>query len=526
MKRWPDFALELLCLNTDWLWETNERGELASWRGSQRITELEPELPAGAFLHWRNYLRHDYSLRDNQAKLLRALRAGEPFRCLKVACWLPHLPSMRGWLRMTGVPVHNAEGRIIGYRGVAQNVTGAMMAEHKLQRLDDNNKNLRMAIEHSSTPVFIARQDLPGCPIIYVNPAMHKTTGYSEAEMMGRNPLFMGNKDPDDKALSHLQQSLMLKAQDKQQIQLNHKDGGKFWAEVTLLPGWHEEGKAILIGFVRDVSIEVAQKLADEQRSRLEALGRLAGGMAHEINNLLQPAALNVEILGDGNNDKRAMTELLRDIQESLEQISYIVRNTLQFARVSSDSKHVETAEFLPMVCERIAYLKALLPATVQLDMSGVEGVNGLAAVNPTELTQVLTNLCTNAAHAMSGKGTIHISLASRELDGVRASRNHLPQGRYYALTVRDNGIGMNEKTLKHLFEPFFTTKKVGEGTGLGLSVVYGLVTGWGGAITVKSKVGKGTEFTVFVPEALPGVAGAICLTGEKNGKRKTRTLS
>ena len=120
MKRWPDFALELLCLNTDWLWETNERGELVSWRGSQRAAESgsEPELPAGAFLHWRNYLRHDYSLRDNQAKLLRALRAGEPFRCLRVACWLPHLPSMRGWLRMTGVPVHNAEGRIIGYEVV------------------------------------------------------------------------------------------------------------------------------------------------------------------------------------------------------------------------------------------------------------------------------------------------------------------------------------------------------------------------------------------------------------------------
>jgi signal transduction histidine kinase len=263
--------------------------------------------------------------------------------------------------------------------------------------------------------------------------------------------------------------------------------------------GADDEG---FVGLVADVLAGIIQRHAKERQvehlQRLESMGSLAGGIAHEINNLLQPIVFLSEMVMESLPEDSPNRDHLRKIMKSSDRIGELVRRILTFSR--SEKRPGATARLLPAVEEAVGMLRAALPSTIAVE-ARLAPFADRVTVSPTDVHTVLINLGVNARDAMSeDKGTLWIELAEAGADEV-AARIDLEAGRRHArLSVRDDGCGMDEATAARIFDPFFTTKEVGRGTGLGLSVVHGIVTRHGGAIDVRSAPGRGTAFTILLP--------------------------
>jgi PAS domain S-box-containing protein len=274
---------------------------------------------------------------------------------------------------------------------------------------------------------------------------------------------------------------------------------------------------------------ELAERKRAERESRdmerqlrraqkMEAMGTLAGGIAHDFNNILGAILGYTELalfeVPEDSSARKKMSQVMRAGHRARD----LVRQILLFSRESREDR--ELIVMGPVVKEAIKLLRATLPATIAVERRA-EGELGPVLGNPTEIHQIVMNLCTNAGHAMEETGgTLQISLAGVELDGEAAPP--LPAGRYVRLAVRDDGPGMSPETLERIFDPYFTTKNPAKGTGLGLSIVHRIVETMGGAIQVRSDPGAGAEFTAFFPEARAegASAPAVAHFSPGNGQR------
>jgi signal transduction histidine kinase len=303
---------------------------------------------------------------------------------------------------------------------------------------------------------------------------------------------YAGGEDTDSLLAARLAQHQATTSVDHHFDQ--HLSNGR-WIE------FHERrtGDGGIVGLRIDVTEARRQEAAEREREKLASLGQLAGGVAHEINNLLQPALTFPDLIRDRlppeDLESREDLELVLD---SVRKAREIVRNILLFSRKQEPT--LETADLAVETDNALKFIRGLLPPGISLRPNiGLAGV--MAAVNKTQLTQVLTNLVVNAAHATGGRGTIEVSLGQARPSTDQAGALGIEAGAVYlTLAVADNGTGMDGSTLSHIFEPFFTTKPLGEGTGLGLSVVFGILRSWKGAIAVDSTVGSGTVFTLYIP--------------------------
>jgi signal transduction histidine kinase len=241
------------------------------------------------------------------------------------------------------------------------------------------------------------------------------------------------------------------------------------------------------------------------ERDKLTALGQLAGGVAHEINNLLQPALVFPEMVREGlTADQSELCEFLDIITDSTRKARDVVKNVLLFARKDKgdgqEGTPLEPANLADEIGKAVKFLRSLLPPAISLKEE-IRSTGRRASINKTELTQILTNLVVNASHASGGEGSIEIATGETRLSPGRAEELGLaPENDYLTVSVTDHGSGMDAATQVRIFEPFFTTKPVGLGTGLGLSVVLGILRSWHGAIVVESQLGTGTTFTLYIP--------------------------
>jgi len=265
-------------------------------------------------------------------------------------------------------------------------------------------------------------------------------------------------------------------------------------------------GKPVrFVGSAMDVTTQKQSQIDKEhletqlrQSQKLEAIGTLAGGIAHDFNNILGAILGYGELAHQHSAKGSDVRRYLDNVMHAAGRAKALVERILGFSRSGLGERapvHVQS-----VVEETLELLEASLPAGIRLE-SSLEASNAAVIGDATQLHQVAMNLCTNALHSMEHGGVLSVSLECVELrERQSLSRGSLPAGSYVRLTVADTGTGIPPAVFERIFDPFFTTKRVGEGTGLGLPLVHGIVTDLGGAIDVVTKTGEGTRFEVWLP--------------------------
>ena len=290
-------------------------------------------------------------------------------------------------------------------------------------------------------------------------------------------------------------------------------ENGVIHLEVTASPMKDADGNIIAgIESVRDITAQKKLEKQLRQAQKMEAMGTLAGGIAHDFNNMLAPILGYSELALTRLSPSDPLAADLQQIAKAAERAKDLVQQILAFSRRAPQEKK----PFQPhlVVKEALKLLRASLPSTIEI-REEISADGGAILADPTQIHQIIMNLCTNAYHAMRETGgVLGVSLANVTIaDANRAPGSELAPGNYMLLEVSDTGCGMDQKTLSHIFEPYFTTKTKGEGTGLGLSVVHGIVESYQGHISVYSEPGKGTSFHVYLPRLAetPSFAAAVC---------------
>jgi PAS domain S-box-containing protein len=234
------------------------------------------------------------------------------------------------------------------------------------------------------------------------------------------------------------------------------------------------------------------------QAQKMEAIGTLSGGIAHDFNNILSVILGNAELSLDETVSNDMRTACLNEITQAGLRARDMVRQILNFSRKSELAK--EPVDISQLVMESLRLIRASLPSAITIHQA-IPFIPAVVMANPTQINQVLLNLCINAAHAMNDEGTLSITLAPVLLEKETESRgDYLPSGHYVKLSIGDTGCGIPQEISEKIFDPYFTTKEVGKGTGMGLSVVYGIVKEHQGGISFESETGKGSVFHVLLP--------------------------
>jgi PAS domain S-box-containing protein len=386
------------------------------------------------------------------------------------------------------------------------------------RQLRDSSERYRNIVDTAAEGIWMV--DATG-RTSFVNPKMQRLLGRSQADLLGsRWTDFMddaGRRALEPAPAAGLADPFADQRADHLDVRFLRQDGSDLWASLSTSPILDEAGRhAGTLAMVTDIT---DRHLAEARRAQLEAqlrqsqkmeaIGTLAGGVAHDFNNILAAILGNLDLvlqelqqspMGD------AAAARLAQIRSAAERGRSLVQQIVAFSRQQPQERSAQALQ--PLLEEAARLLRATLPALVELELQ-VGGPPLLVQANATQLQQVLMNLCTNAWHAMGGRaGRIVITLQTAQLDAAAGERvGGLAAGNYAHLRVSDDGSGMDEATRLRIFEPFYTTKPVGQGTGLGLAVVHGIVKSHGGAITVDSAPGRGSSFDMFFPLARPAAA-------------------
>ncbi len=300
------------------------------------------------------------------------------------------------------------------------------------------------------------------------------------------------------------------------EFELQHKTLKKV-LRMACVPVTYQDKVASYVMTIKDVTLQKELETQLIQAQKMEAIATLAGGIAHDFNNILGAIMGNADLVlyqlpktpgqpegiaGVGPKPRITLAKIaehLQSIKMAGERAKDLVSQILAFSRRSESM--LQAIDITPIVKEVIKLLRASLPATIEIH--GNVGAN-LCYVNadPTQIHQILMNLSTNAAQAMEGHGgSLEISLLETVIDSDSSKQYHdLVPGKYLVLTVKDTGSGMTESVQAKIFDPFFSTRDVGQGSGMGLSVIHGIVAAHNGVIDVQSEVGKGSVFKVFLP--------------------------
>lgn len=299
------------------------------------------------------------------------------------------------------------------------------------------------------------------------------------------------------------------------EVEFKGKSSKKVWIKMSTRVTADRDGKKVYEGLMEDIThrkqMEEEQKRLEDhlqQAYKMEAIGTLAGGIAHDFNNILTPIIVHSELALMDIEKKNPIRFNLQEVMKAGLRAKELVKQILAFSRQSEQQP--VPLKITPIIKETIKLLRASLPTTIEIRLNLIEEEDTIIA-DPTQIHQVLMNLCTNASHAMQEKGgVLDIELSDLYLDSKTCSSfEDLGQGSYLRLTVKDTGHGIDPELIGRIFDPYFTTKESGKGTGMGLSVVHGIVKSNNGDITVDSEPGKGTIFQVLFPkfdESIPSI--------------------
>ncbi|MFZ2445239.1 MAG: PAS domain S-box protein [Syntrophobacteraceae bacterium] len=390
----------------------------------------------------------------------------------------------------------------------AQDITRLKQAEAALRESESRFRNL---VEGAPEAIFVQQ----GGRFVYLNPAMVSLLGGSKPEeLIDRE--FMARVAPEyrDSVQSRisLQRETGNPAAPIEQEYLR-LDGSRVPVETTTVPIRFRGGDAHLV-FLRDITerkySEAEQARAEmrlRQAQKMEAIGTMAGGIAHDFNNILgiMFGFTEMTLLELPRDSVEANN--LREALQAGKRAKDLVKQILAFSRISK--AQAGSLQVRPIVKEAVKMLRAALPSTIEIRQKIEVYGEGVVLADPTQIHQILMNLATNAHHAMLQRGgVLEVGLSHVDFGPNDAALPvGLEQGAYVRIVVSDTGHGIAPEIIERIFEPYFTTKPLGEGTGLGLSVIHGIVQSLGGAIAVASQLGNGSTFCVYLPEAESEVA-------------------
>jgi PAS domain S-box-containing protein len=394
---------------------------------------------------------------------------------------------------------------VVGY---IRDVTDRMKVEEERLRLAE-------VVAHSPNIIMIMDTHRR---IQYVNSAFEQITGFSIEEVMGRTPVMLENGMHDRSFFRQLWTTIGMGNQWKGRITNKHRDGRLYHLEADVIPIKGADNRIKnFAAIMRDVSHEENMAAQLRQAQKMEAIGTLAGGIAHDFNNILT-ALLGFSELGLMSCDKESRThEHFAAIFDAGLRAKDLVAQILTFSRMNEETH--KPIFLYTILKEALKLLRSTLPTTIAFKTDICKD-NIYVMADATAIHQIMMNLCTNAGHAMQENGgTLSVSLQKVDLTYKEAAGNpHIRPGPHLKLIVSDSGYGMTRDVMDHIFEPYFTTKEKGEGTGLGLSVVHGIVQNHGGMITVASEPGQGSTFEVFFP-----VVAVKCKTVKPRPERVPR---
>ncbi len=371
-------------------------------------------------------------------------------------------------------------------------------------RLRASEERFRSFVENANDIVFSLS---PGGVLTYVSPNVEELLGYRVPELEGRE--FQSIVHPEDMpACQAALERVMAGAKISGiEYRIRHRNGDWRWQMTNAAPVRNAEGQLVGLGIARDITAlkaDAAERavLQDQlvQLQKIESVGRLAGGVAHDFNNMLQVILGHVELAMERNAAGQSARDDLLEIRKAAERSSGLTRQLLAFARKQTVAPKI--LDLNDTIHGMLQMLRRLIGENINLSWRPGAGL-GPVRMDPSQIDQILANLCVNARDAVAGAapGSIAIETTAESFTPEHCAVHpaHLP-GDYIRLSVSDNGCGMDKEVLGKLFEPFFTTKPVGGGTGLGLSTVYGIVKQNHGFIDVASKPGQGTTFHVYLP--------------------------
>jgi len=408
--------------------------------------------------------------------------------------------------------------------GLSIDVTERRRAIKALQESERRYSDL-----FSSISDWICTHNLEG-RLLSVNPSAADALGYEAEELIGLPMIDL--LEPELRSDFHeaYLKEIESRGWARGIVKYQARNGEKYYIEYrnTLV---RQDGREPYVSAVgRDITERVLaerefKKLQQQlnQAQKMEAIGTLAGGIAHDFNNILYAIIGYTELALDRLEDAKKAKNDLREVLRASDRAKNLVQQILNFSRQTDQSR--SPVKLSPIIKETLKLLRATLPTTIEIKWE-INDELGAVLADPVQIHQVLMNLCANAGHAMADQeGVLTVGLDQVQVDEFTAARNpDLKMGPYLKLTVGDSGQGMDPQTMERIFEPFFTTKDQGQGTGMGLAVVHGIVKSHHGAITVSSRPGRGSVFEVFLPLVEPPPAEEPVVK-EENIPRGTERL-
>ena len=436
------------------------------------------------------------------------------FMMLTIITWLNEILDFPCLLLGTCTPVNWQEAFLETGLIVVFGIFTVLKVHHDTGELRQVNKKLRAAYQiiNRSPAVAFVWKNAEGWPVEFVSDNVEKLFGFTAEEFTAGRVSYASTLHSHD--LDRVKEEVSTNSANgrindfvhKPYRILTKKGETKWLYDVTFIRRNENESVTHYEGIVLDISPRMeairAKRMLEaelEQARKMEAIDTLAGGIAHDFNNVLQAIIANTELALEDLPDNSDAAERLAQVLAACERATSLVKQILVFSR--KRQSEIKPLRMYPIVKESLKLLRSFLPADVEIRRHIHEGRETVLA-DPTQIHQIMMNLCTNAAHAMHRNGGIlEVNLTPVNINPVGEDAPAMPApGPYMELRVSDTGHGMDLEVLNRMFDPFYTTKSAGEGSGIGLSVVHGIVKQCNGVITAASLPGKGTIFRVLIP--------------------------
>ncbi len=475
------------------------RPDFFSWRWTEYTGYPEAELLAG---RWLECFHPDERPTVMEA-WIRCVETGFAYAAeSRIRAW----NGQYRWFKARAVPIRNTAGEIVRWCGANFDLHDEHELREKLQMERDRFTTIATA---APGVLYSLRLDADGrLTFPFAPEKIRDIYGFDAAVLETDGTCIRERVHPDD--LQHLNETFTHSRRTLEpwhmEFRVQHPERGEIWVESTIMPRPEEGGAIVWHGYLTEITARKRAERLQFHSQKLEALGTLSGGIAHDFNNLLLAIRGNTRLAIDDLPDGHPVQTSLGEVERAATRATELVRQILSFGRQGESRR--EVVQLRPVVEEALKLLRATLPAMIRIVPVFRPDVPPVS-VDLTQVHQIIMNLATNAAHAIGdadGQLEVTVDAATIHPEEV-VTASDLKVGRYARITVSDNGCGMDRATLERVFDPFFTTKPPGQGTGLGLSVVHGIVRAHAGAVTAYSQPGKGTTFRIYLPAASADVA-------------------